>query len=640
MGTMTDQTPGAEAPITTVQTGRFHGLGTSLSQIRVRTRLLILAGVVAALWALVVIFSQSGLSSVKGHYDDANRGVAQLVAFHEAYEAWEQADDVDNIHAALTMLHVPNSNAIQKLIIPLVPADMKVASADLAEVLKYPASPKMVSDIHKAQRLLAQYAPLTTAQNAAVATGNAAGTTRAIFGKITIAKSLADLFGSLQPIVYANLTANGNQIGSTLDSTRNLIWILTVISVLIGALAVWLIIRSITVPLAKLTDAAQRFAIGDVDIDLDVSGRDEIATVAQSFGEAIDNQKQLVSTFERFADGQIGVHVEPRSEVDALSLAFVGMQRKIAAMINEIATSSQILSSASSEMASTSEETGRAISEIATAVNNVASGAEQQVRSVEDAKRVTDELASAARGSAETADETAAAAEEARGLAREGVAAAEQASQAMISVRDSSVQTTAAIKTLGEKSNEIGGIVETITGIAAQTNLLALNAAIEAARAGEHGRGFAVVAEEVRHLAEESQQAAATIGSLIEEIQRETARTVQVVETGAAQTEGGVATVEQARDAFLQIGQSVEDMSARVEEIAATIRQIASGGDQMRETMSSVAAVAESSSASTQQVSASTQQSSASTQEITASAQQLATTAEELERLVSQFVLA
>jgi methyl-accepting chemotaxis protein len=209
----------------------------------------------------------------------------------------------------------------------------------------------------------------------------------------------------------------------------------------------------------------------------------------------------------------------------------------------------------------------------------------------------------------------------------------------MISVRDSSVQTSQAIKTLGQKSDQIGGIVETISGIAAQTNLLALNAAIEAARAGDHGRGFAVVAEEVRHLAEESQQAAASIGGLIDEIQNETQRTVQVVETGASQTEGGVETVEQARDAFMRIGQSVEDMSARVEQIADSIRQIAASGDQMRATMSTVAEVAESSSASTEEVSASTEQSSASTQEIAASAQQLANTAEALEDLVGKFVL-
>jgi methyl-accepting chemotaxis protein len=312
---------------------------------------------------------------------------------------------------------------------------------------------------------------------------------------------------------------------------------------------------------------------------------------------------------------------------------------KIVAMLDEISRSSETLSTATGEMAHTSEEQGRAIEEIATAIETVAQGAEQQVRSVEDARRVTDQLAHASRASATSADETASAAAQARELAREGVGAADGATAAMQAVRESSVGVSEAIRSLGEKSDQIGGIVETITGIASQTNLLALNAAIEAARAGEHGRGFAVVAEEVRHLAEESQQAAATIGNLIEQIQAETAKAVEVVELGVNQTQDGVTTVEQTRDVFLRIGESVEDMTSRVEEIAASVRQIAESSDQVRDTIEAVASVAEQSSASTEEVSASTEESSASTQQIAASAQQLAGTAEELDRLVSQFVL-
>src|SRR6185312_1373811 len=160
------------------------------------------------------------------------------------------------------------------------------------------------------------------------------------------------------------------------------------------------------------------------------------------------------------------------------------------------------------------------------------------------------------------------------------------------------------------------------------------------ARAGDQGRGFAVVADEVRKLAEESRGAAASISSLIAEIHTETARAVEVVEDGARRTEDGVATVEQAREAFLTLGASVDDMNGRVDQIAAAIGQIASSSHQVQTDMTEVAAVAEQSSASSQQVSASTQQTSASSQQIAASAQELARTAEQLERLVGQFSLA
>jgi methyl-accepting chemotaxis protein len=282
---------------------------------------------------------------------------------------------------------------------------------------------------------------------------------------------------------------------------------------------------------------------------------------------------------------------------------------ELASMIQQISVTSSAVSDASQRVALTSDEAGNAISEVARAFGDVASGAERQVQMVDAAKRST--------------EETATSAGEARIAAEQGVAAAQEATQAISAVRDSSGALVDAMGSLSSRSEKIGGIVDTITGIADQTNLLALNAAIEAARAGEQGRGFAVVAEEVRKLAEESQSAAKTIAGLINEIQSETSRVVEIVQDGAERTDESTRVVAQARDAFMKIGENVSDMTSRIEQILTAT--------------SEVAAVAEQASAATEQVSASTQQTTASTQEIASSAALLARSAEELDVLVTRF---
>jgi methyl-accepting chemotaxis protein len=466
---------------------------------------------------------------------------------------------------------------------------------------------------------------------------DAGANTKAASGKVAkIGDRITAEFTTINAIKNAIAKDQLDDADSAYDGARTTVFILLILAILAGAALSVLIVRSI------------RRTTGDVVARLRSLRERDTAALRDGLQHLADGDLTVTAAvvterIERLPGDELGDIAREvnavRDDTVASVEAYNASRASLGGLVSDVADATRSVSLASQQMASTSNEAGRAVGEIANAMTDVVEGAERQVGAVRSTQERVEAMATTSATSASQVEETASAATQAREVAGQGAEAVASATEAMIAVREGSEEATKVIRGLGAKSDAIGGIVDAITGIAEQTNLLALNAAIEAARAGEQGRGFAVVAEEVRKLAEESQAAARSIADLIREIQDETGRAVDVVEAASRRTEEGVATVEQAREGFRAIDAAVSDMVARVEQIAGAVGEIATNADAVRAEIAEVSAVAEHASAASEQVSASTEETSASTQEIAASAQDLADTAAQLERLAERFTL-
>ncbi len=577
-------------------------------RLTVRAKFALAFGALLVLTVLVAFFGLRGLSSI--NHDAETIANTDVPAISTISDIRYQETEYRRYQGQALL--APTQQLVEKYVKKLEAAD-KAIDAGFAKYRPLIATPKDREMMEAAQAAWTDY-DQAVAQLEPLATSGKMDEAIALFFSPAVSGAndkSQELLGAWRAYNVDLSAQHRTEAHDSYSSARTLMLIVAAIALIAGIVIAVFLSRSIVNRVQKMAAAADGIADGDVEQEVTDTTRDELGAMAGSFRRMIDYLREMAGAAKKVAAGDLTAPVQPRSEADVLGNSLHEMTGSLRGIVGQVSDSAGVLSASSQQMAATSSEAGRAVGEIAAAIQEVATGAEQQVKMVDDAR--------------EQAEATAQAAEEARRIAEDGTTASTRATEAMEAVGATGAAINDAIRSLAAKSDEIGGIVQTITGIAEQTNLLALNAAIEAARAGEQGRGFAVVAEEVRKLAEECQQAAASIAGLIDQIQGETANTVGIVEEGTASTTEAGQTVGEVRDAFERIGAAVADVSQRIAAIAQASTEIAS--------------VAEESSASTEQVSASTQQTTASTQEIAASAQQLATTAEEMARIVGRFTL-
>ena len=333
------------------------------------------------------------------------------------------------------------------------------------------------------------------------------------------------------------------------------------------------------------------------------------------------------------------IPVESNDEIGDVARAFGIMTDKLNDFFHKARKSATTVSDSAEDLNRNSQQSAEAANQIATSVMDFSSATVGQQNAVSAASDSIQNMRELLRVISDNSNGVVNASNFAMHTAETGAATIDNAVDSMKSLQTSVEQSAQVIKLLGEHSQKIGNIVETISAIAEQTNLLALNAAIEAARAGEHGRGFAVVAEEVRKLAEQSATAAEEIHKLIFDVQSQTEKAVDSMQVGTETTQKSVDAVNEAGGAFREIVDQIGALTEKIGQTRQAIEKAEDGNSKIIEAVTKINTAAEKFSVETETISATTQELSASTQEIASSARQLADMADELQKEIGTFKL-
>ncbi len=323
------------------------------------------------------------------------------------------------------------------------------------------------------------------------------------------------------------------------------------------------------------------------------------------------------------------IRIDSRDELGELGDSLNNMFRNIMEIINIIRNTSDKVNFSAQSLSASTEEVNSITEETSLTIQNIARSSDLQAQKVEEMNREIKNMERSVKQVVNSAELAASAAANATETAQKGGDSAKEAVEKINTIYNVTEESSDIIKHLGDRSNQIGEIVDVITDIADQTNLLALNAAIEAARAGEAGSGFAVVADEVRKLAEGSAKAAEEIALLIQKTQEDTHTAVRSIELGSKEVTEGKEVITRTGDSLDEIVQVLESSSEMARRISAATKELSRG-------MSNVISSIEDISSSAGENASATQESAASMEQMTSSMEDVASAAQKLSDLSIQ----
>ncbi|MGN0403542.1 MAG: methyl-accepting chemotaxis protein [Acetatifactor sp.] len=415
---------------------------------------------------------------------------------------------------------------------------------------------------------MATNAQLKTAQQDLMSTGT------------KLADSAEEKLSELVALLEEESAGDDARVRRNIIIVRGLLIAVSLLAAVITVFYSLMLIKSITIPVHKMTEAAKKLAVGDVDVDCEKINEDELGDLLDNFAVMVRAVKDQAKIAYKISGGDLTVEVTARSDKDLLGLALSKLVEDNNMTLGNIRESTMQVTVGSEQVASASQA--------------LAQGATEQASAIQQVTASMDEIAENTKTNATKANEANSLVTGVKNMAVAG--------------NNQMKDMVAAMNEIGDASEVTSKIIKTIDDIAFQTNILALNAAVEAARAGVHGKGFAVVAEEVRSLAAKSASAAKDTQEKIEdtihkvdngmklaeatakaldEIAGNIDRVAELVSAIAVASNDQATAISQIDQAIGQVSQVVQTNSATSEQCAAASEELSNQAENLRSLMAS-----------------------------------------------------
>ena len=363
---------------------------------------------------------------------------------------------------------------------------------------------------------------------------------------MVVSEEASEVFDKIIANMVEEADAESVRIDTTVSTLGVVLIAICIVCIIVMMALCFSITRTITGPVSKLSVAAKKLAVGDVDTDCTKMHDDDLGELMDAFANMADTIKEQAAIADAISKGDLTIEVTPRSEKDLLGKALqrlVDNNNKALGSVQEstmqVTIGAEQVANASQALAQGSTEQASALQQVTASINEIA---EKTKKNASEATTANDLVNTV------------------KNMAEDGNGQMKSLTGAMNDINDS--------------SETISKIIKTIDDIAFQTNILALNAAVEAARAGVHGKGFAVVAEEVRNLAAKCGSAASETAEMIEDSIRKVGNGRQLASETAEALDRIVASIEEVAGIINNIAISSNDQATAVSQIDQAIGQV------------------------------------------------------------------